>query len=344
MKKELSMLAMAAAMLSAGTAKGSKPDLVKDVFEAPIDQILSVSDNSIVTYRPTASHVVEKDGKTTTNYYPTVAISADGTRGFAYMGPKPVGSSLLVNEETGKFVVGSEGLSEEFAVGQLREGTETLSSVSMQTYKLQSNQFSDQVHKMKNTVGYMYDENHVILFGEAGVFGNNKEVTRAIKDTSTNGVFVVSQYTKTSAGMPKMATQTSTEVFTSDGTEVSAYNRNNVMDKTVTSVVSNTEIKGMEVMDDTLLYATTDSVRDRSGSTVLSLDGITGMAKVGSTIYVATANAAPQEIVTKSAKAPTSVSKIVPVYGAKQIISGKENGKEVLWKLTMNNKLERVNN
>jgi len=114
------------------------------------------------------------------------------------------------------------------------------------------------------------------------------------------------------------------------------------MEKTVTSVVSNTEIKGMEVMDDTLLYATTDSVRDRSGSTVLSLEGITGMAKVGSTIYVATANEEPQLVMTKSTK--SADQKIVPVYAAKQIISGKENGKEVLWKLTMNNKLERVNN
>jgi len=334
MKKELSMLATVAAMASTGVAKGNNR-LMEDVFNAPIDQILSVSDESIVTYRPEAHNVVEKDGKVTTNYYPTVAVSPDGSRGFAFQGPKPAGSALMVNQETGEFVIGSETPSGEFSVGQLNANADPLKGVKMETYRLQSNQFSEQLHKMSGTVGYMYDTDHVILFGKAGILGNNNEVTRAVRDTTTNGVFIVQQYTKTKAGTPIMGTHTSEEVFTSDGTQVSAYSRN-AMDKTVTSVVEGTEIKGLSTVDDSLVYATNDGVHGRNGETLMSLTGITGMAKLGPTLYVSTSKAEPKA-------APKSANgNIVPVYGAKQIITTKENGKDVLWKLNMKNQLQRV--
>ena len=335
----VSTLATVAAVASAETAKGQESE-VMDIFKAPIDQILSITDDKVITYRPEAVLVKEKAGQVETNYYPTVAVSADGSKGFAFQGPAPTGS-LLVNEE-GMFVSGSKGQSSEISIGQIQEGTDVLGAVKMKKFSLVGNQDTNALHEVKNVSGYVYGDK-VILFSQNG---QKKPVTHRAVQISDNKFKITSHATEKEKGSPyrpKMAATTSQKVYLSDGTDVSSYGMD-LTSAAVSKVAEHTTIKGLESVNDTMYYATESAVCNENG-TVLNVDGISGLAKIDSTLYVATTNVetgvvGPVETTKKGAA--KGDFKTVVVGNAKQIISAKENGKAVLYKLTMDNALQRV--
>ena len=338
-KTIVSTLATVAAVATAETAKGQETK-VTDIFKAPIDQILSITDDKVITYRPEAMLVTEKAGRAETNYYPTVAVSADGSKGFAFQGPAPTGS-LLVNEE-GMFVSGSKGQSSEISIGQIREGTDLLEAVKMKKFNLVGNQDTNALHEVKDVSGYVYGDK-IILFSQNGL---KRPVTHRAIQISDDKFKITSHSTEKTKGSPyrpKMAAKTSQKVYLSDGTDVSSFG----MDMTsaaVSKVTENTTIKGLESVNDTMYYATESAVCNENG-TVLNVDGISGLAKIDSTLYVGTTNdttsaLSPVEVATKGAA--KSAFTAVVVGNAKQIVSAKENGKAVLYKLTMDNVLQRV--